>query len=100
LIITLFFVGVTAWIGYQIYVSVNKIREKASERMSNKNVVFTRDGMKVGVKDIKNESYVDATQGWVVKAWNLASNEKEKEQAKKKYATRDLVATLMARGFD
>ncbi|KAK1766392.1 hypothetical protein QBC33DRAFT_540869 [Phialemonium atrogriseum] len=73
LIITLIFVGIAAWIGYQIYVSVNKIRAKASERMSNNNVVFTKDGMRVKVKQIKNESYVDATQSWVVKAWNLGS---------------------------
>lgn len=44
--------------------------------MSSKNVVFTKDGVRVGVKNIKNENYVDATQSWVVKAWNLASNEK------------------------
>jgi len=29
--------------------------------------------MRVGVKEVKNESYVDATQGFMVKAWNLST---------------------------
>jgi len=29
--------------------------------------------MKVGVKEIKNENYVDRTQSILVKAWNLSS---------------------------
>jgi hypothetical protein len=40
--------------------------------MGKKNVVFTKDGIKVGVKDIQNERYVDKTQSWVVKAWKLS----------------------------
>lgn len=49
--------------------------EKASERMGKKNVVFTKDGVKVGVKQVQNEKYVDKTQSYVVKAWNLAQEE-------------------------
>lgn len=41
--------------------------------MGKKNVVFTKDGVRVGVKHVQNENYVDATQSWVVKAWNLGS---------------------------
>jgi hypothetical protein len=41
--------------------------------MESKNVVFTKDGMKVGVKELKNESYVDSTQSMLVKAWNLST---------------------------
>lgn len=41
--------------------------------MQSKNVVFTKDGMKVGVKELETEGYVDATQGFLVKAWNLSS---------------------------
>lgn len=41
--------------------------------MSKNNLVFTKDGLKVGVKDVKNESYVDATQNFLVKAWNLST---------------------------
>jgi hypothetical protein len=40
--------------------------------MQSKNVVFTKDGLKVGVKELKTESYVDTTQSFLVKAWNLS----------------------------
>jgi hypothetical protein len=30
--------------------------------MESKNLVFTKDGMKVGVKELKNEDYEDKTQ--------------------------------------
>ncbi|KAK7428684.1 hypothetical protein QQZ08_004778 [Neonectria magnoliae] len=76
------------WVGYQVYLSVAKIQETASERMGRKNVVFTKDGMRVGVKQMKNENYVDATQSWVVKAWNLGTNKDDapgpKKDSKKK----------------
>jgi len=52
---------------------MQKISAAASEKMEKKNVVFTKDGMKVGVKELKNESYVDTTQSFMVKAWNLSS---------------------------
>lgn len=51
------------------------MQEQASERMGKKNVVFTKDGVKVGVKQVQNEKYVDKTQSYVVKAWNLAQEE-------------------------
>jgi len=73
LIILFIVLGVFAFIGYQLYVSVQKISSAASEKMQAKNIVFTKDGLKVGVKDVKNESYVDATQGFLVKAWNLST---------------------------
>lgn len=41
--------------------------------MQKKNVVFTRSGMKVGVKEVKNERYVDKTQSILVRAWNLST---------------------------
>ncbi|KAI9147870.1 hypothetical protein HJFPF1_12905 [Paramyrothecium foliicola] len=71
LVILVLFVSAGAWIGYQIYLSVGKMRETASEKMNKKNVVFTKDGMRVGVRQKTNESYVDSTQKYVVKAWNL-----------------------------
>ena len=54
--------------------------ETASERMGKKNVVFTKDGMRVGVKQVKNENYVDATQNYVVKAWNLGQAQEQEQQ--------------------
>jgi hypothetical protein len=74
------FVCVLAWVGYQIYLSVTKIQEHASKQMGNKNVVFTKDGMKVGVKHMETENYVGKMQSYAVKAWNLGSETKELER--------------------
>lgn len=45
-----------------------------SQRMGKKNVVFTKDGLTVGVKHVENEKEVDATQRYLVNAWNLSAN--------------------------
>ncbi|GJC77757.1 hypothetical protein ColTof4_14185 [Colletotrichum tofieldiae] len=74
LIITVVFLAGVAWVLWQVYISVTKIQESASERMGKKNVVFTKDGVRVGVKHTSTENYVDQTQSWVVKAWNLSGN--------------------------
>ena len=36
--------------------------DQGRKRMEKKNVMFTRDGMKVGVKEVKEEEYQDRTQ--------------------------------------
>jgi hypothetical protein len=35
------------------------------------------------VKHVENEKYVDATQSWVVKAWNLSGNAKDEAKNRK-----------------
>ncbi|KAI0023493.1 hypothetical protein F4780DRAFT_776905 [Xylariomycetidae sp. FL0641] len=84
LVIFLLFAGGIAFVLYQVYVGAGKVRQTASDRMARKNVVFTRDGMKVGVKHVENEKYVDATQSWVVKAWNMGGNSSSTPQTKRK----------------
>ena len=49
------------------------MQKTTNEKMEKKNVVFTKDGMKVGVKELRNENYVDKTQSFMVKAWNLST---------------------------
>ncbi|OAA41610.1 hypothetical protein BBO_05596 [Beauveria brongniartii RCEF 3172] len=71
LIITLGVVGGIGFVLYHVYLSVTKMGETASQKMGKKNVVLTKDGMRVGVKNVRNERYVDKTQSYVVKAWNL-----------------------------
>jgi len=72
LLILFIVLGAFAFVGYHLYLTFQKISDKTSEKMQSKNVVFTKDGMKVGVKELKTESYVDTTQGFLVKAWNLS----------------------------
>lgn len=40
--------------------------------MEKKNVVFTKDGAKVAVKEVRTEDYADRTQKAFVKTWNAA----------------------------
>ncbi|ETS85525.1 hypothetical protein PFICI_03550 [Pestalotiopsis fici W106-1] len=73
LVFLLIFLGGAAFVGYQIWLAVNQVEKSARDRMAKKNVVFTKDGMRVGVKHVEQEKYVDKTQSWVVKAWNLGT---------------------------
>lgn len=79
LVITIAILAGGAWVGWHIYLSVTAIRDSASERMGKKNVVFTKDGVRVGVKHVQQEKYVDATQSWVVKAWNLGETREDED---------------------
>lgn len=50
----------------QIYLWTNDLADKGKEKMQKKNVMFTKDGMKVGVKEISEEDYADRTQRFVL----------------------------------
>ncbi|KAK3207699.1 hypothetical protein GRF29_96g74786 [Pseudopithomyces chartarum] len=64
-----------AWVGYQIYLYSNELAERGVRKMEKKNVVFTKDGAKVAVKEVKTEDYADRTQRAFVKTWNAAQGE-------------------------
>ncbi|KAI1319582.1 hypothetical protein F5Y16DRAFT_405924 [Xylariaceae sp. FL0255] len=78
LVILLIAVAAIAFVGYHIYVGATKIRKNAENSFAARNVVFTKDGMKVGVKHVENEKYVDATQSVFVKAWQEGSQASHK----------------------
>ena len=63
--------------------SARQIRDSASARMNKKNVVFTKDGVKVGVRHIEDEKYLDKTQRLVVKAWNMGNSTVDESTLKK-----------------
>ncbi|KUI58199.1 hypothetical protein VP1G_05502 [Cytospora mali] len=71
-----------AFVGYHIYQSLHKVKGTVSERMGKKNVVWTKDGVKVGVKHVESEREVDTTQKYFVNAWNLRKD-KERNNGKK-----------------
>ncbi len=52
---------------------MGKIQAQARQQMGKNNVVFTKDGLRVNVKNVENESYLDKTQSFFVKAWELGS---------------------------
>ncbi|CAN8105007.1 unnamed protein product [Discula destructiva] len=81
LVILFAIAAAAAWVGYQVYLSVTQMKGNVSQKMGKKNVVFTKDGLKVGVKHVQQEGEIDATQRYLVNAWNLSSN---KDAANKK----------------
>ncbi|KAJ6105621.1 hypothetical protein N7512_009138 [Penicillium capsulatum] len=66
LILLLVFVAILAAVGYVVYSIVQDVGKTTREKMERKNVVFTKDGMKVEVKEIKDEAYKDRTQRYSV----------------------------------
>lgn len=62
LVILFIVLAIAAFIGYAIYTIATDIADKTSKKMEQKNVSFGKEGMKIGVKEIKTENYVDQTQ--------------------------------------
>ena len=54
--------AVVAFVGFVIYTIATDIADKTSKKMQKKNVSFGKEGMKIGVKEVRNENYVDQTQ--------------------------------------
>lgn len=45
-----------------VYTIATDVAEKTSKKMEKKNISFGKDGMKIGIKEVRNERYVDQTQ--------------------------------------
>ncbi|KAL2268142.1 hypothetical protein VTJ83DRAFT_2988 [Remersonia thermophila] len=80
LLIALAIVGAIAWVVYQIYLTLLRAQAETMQKMESSNVALSRDGVRVGVRNVGHEKYVDQTQSWVVKAWNLRSEETGKKK--------------------
>jgi len=59
LLILLTLLCVLTAIAYIIYTTATEIAQKTSKKMEEKNVVFSKDGMRVGVQEVRTERYVD-----------------------------------------
>ena len=53
---------VAAFVGYVVYTIATDVADKTSKKMEKKNIKFGKEGMKIGVKEVRNENYVDQTQ--------------------------------------
>ncbi|PKY08223.1 hypothetical protein P168DRAFT_314346 [Aspergillus campestris IBT 28561] len=73
LIILLVVVAIFAAIGYIAWSTATEVTRNTRSRMEKKNVMFSRDGMKVGVKEIQDEEYKDRSQSVLVNMWNHTS---------------------------
>jgi hypothetical protein len=60
-------VGIIAAVLLQVAKTASDIADNAGKKLEKKNVVITKDGVKVGVKEIRNENYVDKTQRCVLR---------------------------------
>lgn len=56
---------VLAAVGYIAYSIVQEVSNNTREKMEKRNVMFTKDGMTVGVKEMKDEDYKDRSQRFV-----------------------------------
>ncbi|KAL6167560.1 hypothetical protein ACJQWK_06980 [Exserohilum turcicum] len=74
LVILFAVVGGIGWTMYQIFLYSNELAQRGTKHMEKKNVVFSKDGAKVGVKELTAEKYTDRTQKAFVKTWNAANN--------------------------
>lgn len=62
LIILLLLVAVLAAVGYVAYTIFQDVSKNTRAKMERKHVVFSKDGMKVEVKEVQDEAYKDQTQ--------------------------------------
>lgn len=67
------FLLIAAGVGFIIYGVVTDIASKTSKKMEDHNVSVGKDGLKIAVKEVKHEDYVDSTRNVLVQAWNLSS---------------------------
>ena len=65
LIVLFVFVSGGAFVGYHIYIWSNELADRGKKKMEKKNMSFSKDGgLRVGVREMKDEDYADKTQGY------------------------------------
>ncbi|KAF2402609.1 hypothetical protein EJ06DRAFT_348001 [Trichodelitschia bisporula] len=73
LVILAIVVGGFAYVGYQMYIFANDLTDRGVRKLEKKNIAFTKDGVKVHVKELGAEEYESRTQNVLVNTWNNAS---------------------------
>lgn len=62
LLILFVVLSIFAFIGYAVYCIANDVADKTAQKMEKRHLSITKEGMVVGVKEKKEERYVDQTQ--------------------------------------
>lgn len=62
LILLVVLVGILAAVGYVVYTVVQGVSKTTREKMERKHVMLTKDGMKVEMKEMRDEEYKDRSQ--------------------------------------
>ncbi|KIW89078.1 uncharacterized protein Z519_10563 [Cladophialophora bantiana CBS 173.52] len=70
LLILIILVAILAAVGFVAYTIAHDVGHHTRQKLERKNVSFSRDGMKVGVKEVTREQQEDAAQSVITKIWN------------------------------
>ncbi|KAJ5760810.1 hypothetical protein N7520_007966 [Penicillium odoratum] len=73
LVLLLLFVAILAAVGFAVYSVLQDVKKNTRAEMERKNVVLSKDGMKVNMKEIDDENYKDRTQSVLYNMWNHTS---------------------------
>jgi len=73
LLILILVLGFLALVGFVVYSIARDIAAKAAQKLEEHDVSFSKKGMEIKVKEMKEEDYVGATQSYLVKAWEYSS---------------------------
>lgn len=68
LVIVVVVVGILAAVGLVAYGIAQGVGNTTREKMEKKNLVFSKEGMKVGVKEVSQEAEKDRSQRCVIPA--------------------------------
>lgn len=66
LIVLVLVLAILAAVGFVAYSIANDVSSETRKKMEKKNISFTKDGMKVGVKEVTREQQEDSTQGYIL----------------------------------
>ena len=63
LVVLFIVILVVCAVGYVVYSIANDVAAKTREKMEKKNIKVSRDGLKVGLKQVSSEQVTDSTKG-------------------------------------
>ncbi|MCJ1436960.1 hypothetical protein MMC27_006343 [Xylographa pallens] len=73
LILLVTVLGFFGFVGYIVYSIAQDVAGKAAKKMEDKNIRFSKDGMKVGIKEKDSREEDAQVQSLLFKAWNYSS---------------------------
>ncbi|EGE01926.1 hypothetical protein TMEN_1776 [Trichophyton mentagrophytes] len=82
-ILVILLVVALAAIGLVIYSIAMDVKDNTKKKMEKKNVAFSREGAKVGVKEMQAEEYQDRTQSVLVNMWENSGTGQTRGRKKK-----------------
>ncbi|DAA75077.1 TPA_exp: Uncharacterized protein A8136_2175 [Trichophyton benhamiae CBS 112371] len=82
-ILVILLVVALAAVGLVIYSIAMDVKDNTKKKMEKKNVAFSREGAKVGVKEMQAEEYQDRTQSVLVNMWENSGTGQTRGRKKK-----------------